>query len=174
MSRLILAFVDIALHRRGPEDLPASAFLLGLALIVYLAVASFAVQLVQPGALALGMIVVDAAVLLLFLRFVLGAFGLERRLLQTATAIVGAEALFTALSLPLRAMSAPVGPEAPVAGAVDLPAFLLLLLVVWSVDVSGFVLSRAIERPYAVGLTIMLGYILLSIGLWSAVFPASR
>ncbi len=38
MLRLILAFVDIMLHRRGPEDLPSSRFLVWLLLFVSIGV----------------------------------------------------------------------------------------------------------------------------------------
>ena len=43
--RLALAFVDIVLHRRGPDTLPASKFLLGLVIGVYLLTAFVALAL---------------------------------------------------------------------------------------------------------------------------------
>ena len=64
MVELIRAFADIMLRRRGPQDLPASGFLLGVTLVVYL-LTQMPVALLLPGgaARAVSVVVVDAALI---------------------------------------------------------------------------------------------------------------
>jgi len=58
-------------------------------------------------------------------------------------------------------------------GEATIPTLLFLVLAVWSIDVAGFILSRALERPYALGVAIMLAYVLLSISIRATLFPAT-
>jgi hypothetical protein len=166
--RLIVAFAEIALHRRGPEDLPSSRFLFGLVLAVYVIVAFVTLRLGAVVERLTLMLVVDTAFSLAFVWAVLRAFEHERRFRQTMSALLGTDALLNLLSVPLlywnRALEA-AGAE-PTA-----PAVAFLVLAVWSIDVSGFILARALGRPYALGVAIMLGYVLLSVSLRLSLFP---
>jgi hypothetical protein len=101
-----------------------------------------------------------------FVWAVLRLFDRERRFKQTATALLGADTLLNLLSLPL------VLWNQSLEGATA-PALLFLLLAIWSIDIAGFVLSRTLERPYALGVAIMLGYVLLSISLRMSFFPTT-
>ena len=167
MLRLVFAFIDIALHRRGPEQLPASTFLLGLVLVVYLAIA-FATLKLEPlvesaGALlAFGVVTTGG-----FVWAVLKAFQHEKRFRQTATALLGTETFFNVLSLPFAWWDRRSDPLEPI----TVPGLFLYLLFFWSIAVAGFILSRAIGRPYVVGVFIMVGYALLSASLQISLFP---
>jgi hypothetical protein len=168
VSSLVFAFVDIALHRRGPDQLPASTFLLTLVLAGYLFIVFFALALQSSAAAAAALLVFETAIYLLFVWAVLKAFKRERRFLQTATAMLGVDTLFNALGLPLLAW------ENALTGAgaeTTAPLVLSLLLFVWSIDVSGFILSRALERPYVLGVGIVLGYVMLSYSIRTAFLP---
>lgn len=175
--RLVLAFVDIALHRRGPDMLPASRFLLWLVVIVYLAVSYAAFALtpppaadgVDPAASAAAqraldyapvLIPIDCAIYAAFIWVLLKSFNRDRRFLQTATALFGTDTLFTSMSLPVLAWAGALGAtESPG------PTLAYWVLFIWSIDVSAFVLSRAIERPYALAVLVVVGYVLLSVSL---------
>ena len=65
--RLGIVFVDIALHRRGPEHIPSSAFLFGLLTTIYLIVSIVATQVAEPFPRAVGMVIFDT---LLYLGFI--------------------------------------------------------------------------------------------------------
>jgi hypothetical protein len=164
---LIRAFTDIALHRRGPGDLPASWFLFGLVLAVYWAIGFLSLQ--SP-LLAVRhpflYVAADTAVTLAFLWALLKAFALERRFLQTATAFFGTAVLFTLLGMPLAFM-----PLGPASGALTGPTILLLIVIGWAIDVTAFVLSRAIDRPYVLAIGIVIGYELLTYSLRITLFP---
>ena len=168
MLPLVLAFIDIALHRRGPEQLPASSFLLGLVLVVYLVVAFATLRLDPPPVNLAMLLVVNATLYGGFVWAVLKTFKHERRFMQTAIALLGTDTLFNVMSLPLVWLNGQAD-----ATTMTLPEALRLLVLIWSIDVSGFVLSRAIGRPYVVGVGIMVGYVLLSISLQASLFPAT-
>lgn len=163
-----LAFVDIALHRRGPEDLPASRFLLGLVLAASLAIGLAALQVNSTVPRAAAMLLLDAALFLTSLWLVLKLFGKSRRFLQTATAMIGTDALLNLIALPLiywdGASGAPPEELTP-------PRFLFLLLLFWWLDIGGYVLSKALARPYIVGVSIVIVYVLASVSLRDALFP---
>jgi hypothetical protein len=48
---------------------------------------------------------------------------------------------------------------------------ILLACALWVVDVAGFILARALERPYALGAAIMLGYVLLRANFVRSLIP---
>ncbi|HSG63643.1 MAG TPA: hypothetical protein VLD39_01515 [Gammaproteobacteria bacterium] len=169
MQQLVSVFVDIALHRKGPDVLPASRFLLGLVLSAYVA-ASFVIwQLNWPIGQAVGVMTLDVVLHLAFLAVVLAVAGRRARFLQTATAALGVETLLACAALPLHTLIATGEEGSPV---VITASFLLLLVLFWSIDVAGFVLSRALEQPYIVGLVIMVGYVLGSMTLGEFLFPS--
>jgi hypothetical protein len=167
--RLALAFFDIALHRRGPEELPASTFLLLVVIAIDLFISAVALQMQPPLEYGPVLIALDTAVRCAFIWGVLKAFNHERRFRQAATALVGTDALISLLSLPLL-----VGNMSAAEGSGGNPAaVLILVLFLWQIDVSGYVLSRAIARPYFVGVAIMLGYVLFAISLRASVTSAA-
>jgi hypothetical protein len=163
-----LAFVDIAFHRRGPEDLPASTFLLVLVVAVYVFVASLALHLAPPVERAALLLALDTTVYCGFIWGVLKSFNRERRFRQTAVALFGADTLINLLSVPLLLWGG--GLEAADATP-PAAAIAVLLLLCWQIDIAGYVLSRAIERPYVVGVSIMIAYVLLSFSVRASLSP---
>ena len=170
MWSLSFAFVDIALHRRGPQHLPASEFLLGLVLAVYLTVGVVALQIGSTLLRALTVVLFDTALYLTAVWFVLKLFAKQRRYAQTATALVGTDALLNTIAVPLilwdQALQAP--PAETTA-----PRLLVLLLIVWSIDIGGYIFSKALDRPYIVGVSIVIVYVLTSMTLREAFFPTA-
>ena len=168
--RLGLVFVDIALHRRGPEHVPASGFLCGLLFLVYVAAGVAAMQIVQPLARAVGMVIFDTALYVGFVWLVLTLFGHPSRFVQTTSALLGAETLLTLIEIPVLSLA---GFEN---GNVDTPniaTWLFFLLILWSIDINGFVLSRALQQSYVVGVLIVLGYVFGSFTLGGLLFPVA-
>jgi hypothetical protein len=165
---LISAFVDIAFHRRGPEQLPSSRFLLAVVLAANVGISLVTVSVADVVDHPVIMVIVDASFWLAFVWCVLRAFERERRFRQTATALLGTDTLLSLLGLPIvlwhRALNAPPADA-------TLPSVFYLLIVVWSVDIGAFILSRALDRMYVLAVAIVIGYVLLSISLRTALFP---
>lgn len=171
MRQLVSVFVDIAFHRKGPDAVPASRFLFGLVLLAYGALSLPIWILNWPLQQALGIMMLDIVLHLLFFGVVLTIAQRSNRFLQTITAALGAETFLGCFALPLH-LTIVSGDRAD--GPALAATFLLLLILFWSIDIAGFVLSRALDRPYIVGVVIMIGYVLGSMTLGEFLFPSPR
>ena len=167
---LTAAIFGIATHRRGPEELPASWFLFGLLLGLY-----FSVGAISLAALGLFnrtdilVLVIDSAFYLAYVFVVLRLFGHERRFRQTASALLGADVLLSLLGLPLAFWSS--GDE--LTAEISLPFVLRLVMVLWWIDVAGFILGRALGRPYLVGLLFVILYVVVSLNIRDLLTPVT-
>jgi hypothetical protein len=158
------------LHRRSPAELPASQFLLGLVLIVDLAIGLAALQLGSPLLRAATLLGLDTLTYLGAIWLVLKLFGRPQLFLQTATAFVGTDVILNAVALPLLLWDDAL--EAP-ASAFSAPQIAILLLFLWHLDIGGYILSKTLGRPYVVGVSIMIVYVLTSMALRDALFPVA-
>lgn len=164
MLRLILAFVDIMLHRRGPDDLPSSKFLVWFLLGVSIAVELAVLFANDQGMRAAAVSVLVAGLDVWFVWALLRTFNRQRRFAQTMSALLGTETILNVVGAPLvpllnASVSASAEPQ------LTLPLLLTALLGVWSIDIAAFVFARALERPYVLCVAIMLGYVLLIVSL---------
>lgn len=161
MLRLILAFVELMLHRRGPDSLPSSRFLLWSALAASLAADSLVLALAGRSG---RWFAVAALVLVLNVWFVwalLRTFNRQPRFRQTMTALFGANAILTAMQAPIVVLLMQEPPLDPQNPALTLPRLIGALMIIWAIDISAFVFSRALERPYVLCVAIVIGYALL-------------
>jgi hypothetical protein len=156
--RLFLTFVDIMLHRRGPDTIPSSQFLLWLLLALSLVV-HFAINWWAGGSGRAA--AVDVLVLGLDVWFVwalLRTFNKQARFRQTMTALLGVDIVLSLLLAPVIPWLELQDPQNP---ALTLPILLTVLGFVWAIDINAFVFSRALERPYLLCMAIVIGYALL-------------
>lgn len=169
MLRLVSVFVDIAFHRRGPDALPASTFLLGLTVAAYVAVFLLTLRLaVNPPLVVVVAHTINTVLGVLLTWSLLRAFARERRLKQTITALFGTGVLLNVLVLPTLLWARSLEQSGSETTAAEV---LLTVLVVWDIDITGFVFSRAIERPYLLGLAFAIGFWLLLEALRASMFP---
>ena len=170
MWSLIPVFFDIVLHRRGPDDLPASQTLLRLALIAYGAVLLATLSVVPMTEAQLLVVVVRPVVDIAALYLLLKVTDKTERFVQAATATFGCAVIVNVLALPVlhwnEALAAPPGEMTG-------PALLLLLMFFWSLDIFGFIVSKAMSQPYIVGLAVVVGYELSSMAVLEAILPAA-
>jgi hypothetical protein len=167
---LIRAFFDIMFHRRGPEDLPSSQFLVWLLLAVAVGVDLGIVLANDGGARAAGVALLIQFLDLWFVWALLRTFNRQPRFRQTMSALLGAETILYlagAPLVPLLATSAAAS-EQP---EITLPLLLTALLGIWSIDIAAFVFARALDRPYVLCVAIMLGYVLLIVSLQTSLLP---
>ena len=168
--RLGLVFVDIALHRRGPENLPSSSFLFGLLTIVYVIVSIVATQVAEPLPRAVGMVVFDTALYLAFLWLLLSLRSYPDRFFQTVSAIFGAQTFLTLIGIPILMSS---GIENGDIEAPTARTWLLFILIRGAIDIAGCGLARAMQLSYFVGVMIGLGYSFSSFTLGGLLFPVA-
>jgi hypothetical protein len=101
--RFLQSFLDIALWRKGPQDLPASSLLATLALFAYMGAGFVRMRLFAlDKTTALLFICVDALMLGAWLYLVLAFFGRRQRFVQTITATLGVGLLVLLLDVTFR------------------------------------------------------------------------
>ncbi|MGE3531222.1 MAG: hypothetical protein AB7I12_05475 [Steroidobacteraceae bacterium] len=154
MSQLFRMFVDIAVWRRGPQDLPASITLAWLVAAIYAFASGVQVSMMgwdfRP---ALLLVLMDLALQAAWLWGLLAFFARRARFLQTITAFLGVAALLTLMDVLMSAIMRLLGASDSANPWPLLHLGLVLLLL-------GRVLQQALERSLllsmALTLTIML------------------
>ena len=168
--RLGIVFVDIALHRRGPEHIPSSAFLFGLLTTIYLIVSIVATQVAEPFPRAVGMVIFDTLLYLGFIWLLLSIRSYPDRFYQTVSAIFGAQTFLTLIGIPILIS---IGIESGEIETFNVGRWLFFILILWSIDIASFVLSRALQLSYFLGVLIVLGYSFSSLTLGGLLFPVA-
>lgn len=169
MTPLFRAFLDLCLLRAGPQQLPASPFLLGLALAAYALTGLPLLLLEFDLPAAAGQVALDVALLAATARLLLAARRRAERFTQTYTALTGSGTLLNLAALPI--LLGLYGAEAAGGGA-GLFSLLWMGLFVWSLLVSGAIYHHALDLPLPAGIGVALGYLLLILALNAQLFPS--
>ncbi|HEX4647232.1 MAG TPA: hypothetical protein VH111_00250 [Steroidobacteraceae bacterium] len=174
MKQLIQLFAQIALLRRGPQDLPASTLLLALTVAGYLGVTLLVSSVMppMPGWPGAPQVLADTVFTLVWYVALLKLVGRPERILQTATAVFGFQVVLSPLLitsdwLVLRFRQDDLW-QLPVVSA-------SLLLLVWVIAAYSQIVKAALEwsSPASVVLVILqtLTGQMLVIGLFPPVKP---
>ncbi len=159
MLAYVQALINIALRKSGPEDLPDSRFLLGLTLVVYL-ITQIPLALIAygPNEIVARAVFVSLILLFVVVWVLLALTGHRARYQRTLTAMLGTSALLSALSTPVslwRQSTLDAGT------GVATPSTIIFAIMLWSIVIDGHIFSRALSRPFGIGLFIGIGYFLL-------------
>ena len=159
MIQLIKVFWDICAVKAAPQDLPASSFLLGLALLAYLVTGAVVAAFQWPLSQAILAAFLDTVFLTVLSRVLLWARMLSGRFVQTLTALAGSGAIMTVIALPLVIWQSFVGVTD--ANAPTMPSWLLMIWMIWNVVVVGHILRHALSTvlPLGIGLAAVYAYI---------------
>lgn len=171
MLRLAKAFLDIALWRRSPEQLPASMFL--LCLVAAAAAALEVIGALLPSAPAGHIptrIALAVALPLGFAWLVLALARQRQRFLQTGTALLGVAVLAELVLFPLDSLLNFIGADRPAA----LPVGVLFMAgFIWYLLVCANIWRAALDARLGLGAAISLGYFVLSTVLEQQLLPKS-
>jgi len=168
LIRLVLIFVEIALHRSGPDALPESRFLFGLLLTIYFVVGVAAALILRPFTVAIGIVAFDTALYLGVVWLLLALYKVSNRYLQTASALLGTGIIMTLAQIPIFATADFDNAEVTLTSG---GVVLFLLSLVWSLDIAAFVLSRALQLSYFAAVLIVTMYVVSSFTLGRSLFP---
>ena len=154
MKEFIQLLSQIALLRRGPQDLPASGLLLALALLAYVGVTCVVSSVLPPTRGWVLQVLVTALFTLVWYVVLLRVCRRSERLLQTATALFGLQALFAPLVTASDWLLLRFDENSAWQVPVELCA---LVLAVWLIAASSHVLRAALEwsSPASVALVIL-------------------
>ena len=158
LNRLLVLFLEISLLRKGPQDVPSSAFLvlstavLGLLSGVVVLSDSFA----GPGG-ALGAQLLDLVLLTTFVYIGLQITGRLGRLYQALAAFFGCGVLINIATLLAIALSGPVE-EGALTGV---GAMLHVFIMIWALVVIAHILRHTFEIAFMGGVALAVAYFLL-------------
>ncbi len=152
-------YLDIAVWRRGPQDVPAAGILLPLTIGVYILLSAAAGALLpalRPGWLL--QVGADTLFVALWYWALLAIARRRERYLQTAVALFGLQAVLAVPSMLSVSLVQQFGDrrgwQVPVYAAA-------LALAIWSVAAIGHILRAALERP--LGICLILAFLQLLI-----------
>lgn len=165
MEALFRAIISIALLRQGPQILPASTFLLALALAAHLGTGVLLGLFSLSPALALFSALAGTLIMVALVHGLLLLHRLHMRVIQTLTALAACEVLIGLLALPLTALFYAGG------GLAELAALLSLLLLGWNVAVAAHIFRHALNVSMGMGVLFAIGYTLISMSLSGLIGP---
>jgi len=168
MNPLLKVFANIALLRRGPEDLPASAFLLLLSALVYAlgSAATSAVFTHRPAQIFLE-VLADIVLMLLWYGALLAVYRRRARLPQTLTALFGTGSLLYLIAFPVMSW---LHLQAGSPTGLQLPTLLMMVILIWSIAVAAHIVHRALEIPMTVAILIGITYFITSVLIFVLLF----
>jgi len=168
MRELIRLFSQIALLKRGPQDVPASPLLLALTVVGYLCVNVVVGALLPPDHRWPAWLLVDTLFMLAWYAVLLRLLGRPERILQTTTALFGFQAVLSPLLIAsewlLRRYSEDTTWQVPITVAG-------LLLFVWLLAANSHIVRAALEWPAASSVALVILQTLASWLLQFALFP---
>ena len=168
MLLLVKTWLDLCLLRKGPQDLPASGFLLGLSLGCY-AIISLLVAAPSSGfTIAVQLALVDTGMLIAFVTALLYLQSKTGRINQTLSALAGSGSLMGLVALPLVLL------VDPGQAADQVPALLVgfwLLLLIWNLFVMAHIMRHALSCSFAIGLGAAVFYALVSMQVIAILVP---
>lgn len=154
MLKLLQTFFDIALWRKGPQDLPASTTLALAVLLAYMGIEFVGVQLFDLNLrAALVFIGVDVLMLCGWLWLVLAFFGRRQRFIQTITAMLGVGVIILLLDIAMRSAQLAFGLNDALAGNWLFARFLIIALVM------GRIFMHALDRGLITGMALTVAII---------------
>lgn len=155
------------MFKRGPQDIPASLFFLGIVLIMNAVVGLAILSMEAPFLAALPQFLASIAFLAGFSWIVLGLSGKTMRFQQTLTALLGTDTLISLMALPfLIAISWD--------HEFGLAYYILLGSMLWSVAVVGHIIRHALSSSYLYGLGLSILYFVGSFQAMAYLFPIAR
>jgi len=169
MKELFGLFAQIAVSRKGPQDLPASSLVLALTVFGYWLV-RYAVSSVLPPPPHWRLhLAVDVIFTLVWYAMLMRTAGRPERFVQTATAFFG----FGLLLFPLWTVAIHFSWTLPEKHVLYVPAALLALAIaIWVIRAGSYVLKAALELPLAACVLLMILQVFTGDLLMAAVTPA--
>jgi hypothetical protein len=173
VKQLIQLFAQIALLRRGPQDVPASALLLALTVVGYLCVNLVVSGLMPPvpGWPGPAQVLVDTVFTLAWYVALLKLLGRSERILQTATAVFGFQVVLSPLLIASDWLVLRFGQDAlwqvPVVSAG-------LLLLIWLIAAYSQIVRAALEWSSPASVVLVILQTITGRMLLVALFPSAK
>lgn len=153
MYELIKLYWEICIFKKAPQDVPYSRFVFWLSMIVYASIGLLAAHLSGNWLTAIFQVIIEILLITGFTGVLLLLSNKTARFIQTTSAMLGTDALISFLSLPVLSVMI-------TARMTNLPYYLLGVLMLWHWLVTGYIFSNALSKPFLLGVTVSLLYLL--------------
>jgi len=164
MFEVVTLLFDICLFKKGPQDLPPSAWLLRLLVVIDVIVSFLMVSIRTDWFNALLQAIVGALLIVGFCWLMLYLARKPERFYQTGGALLGADAMISFLALP--------GMASMMIGRGALLAFILTIaLMIWHWAVTGHIFRNALGQTWTFSLGLAFLYVLGSYQVMALLFP---
>lgn len=178
MSELVRLFVQLALFKKGPQDVPYSLFLL-----IALFVAAFSLELITyliPGLkkeeveflVYLRYLVVSNIIFVVVIYLLFKLHGHSKRFIQSLTAMLGIDLLISIIFLPINLIIVFAG-DNEISLLVALMALLYMLLFFWYLFVYLHIFRHGLSVSPIIAGMLSLGIFLLGISLNNLLLPGA-
>ena len=168
MKDIVRLFAQIALLRRGPQDLPASELLLALTVLGYFCVNFVLSSVLPPDPHWRGPLLVDTVFTLAWYVALLKLLGRPERILQTTTAVFGFQAVLSPLLIASEWLMRRVGEDTN--SWQVLVTCVGLLLLAWLIAANSHVVKAALEWSVSASVALVILQMLVGWLVVSAVF----
>lgn len=165
---LVKPFLAICALRLGPQDLPTSSVLLGVTLAAHTVTGILLSTVSLPAGTAVLAGCTDTILLCALTASVLYLQRKGTRLYQTLSALAGAGALIGIIALPATSW---LHDARETGDDTAMPALMLLVLIGWSLVVTGHILRNALSTLFILGLLLAMFFYWLSINILHTLFP---
>ena len=166
MFEILKLFYDIALFKKGPQDVPFSKFLTQLTLLSYAFVSFLMFFMSSHWTKALLQVAADIFVVIVFTRITLFITRKSGRYQQTFCALLGTDMFISLCAIPPTAsMIAPNGTIA------DLGVLVMIGLMLWHLAVIGHIFRHALSESFSFGFGIGFLYMFSAYLLMGLLFP---
>ncbi len=171
IKTLFTSFVEICLFRRGPQDLPASGFFLGIIFAISILI-SFLLNLInlpiQHTALA---VMINVLIVVSITWLILKLYNKPMRFVQTLTAQMGAGIIISVVATPVIVMLAYAEDHNINMTA---PVMLWFGLFIWELAVTAHILRHALSTTFIQGFLMSILYPLIYFQLTDFLIPATK
>ncbi len=155
MFELIKLYFDMCLLRKGPQDAPYSLFVFWLSVALY-GIAGLLLLYMSLGWLdSMIQLTVEIVLILGFTGGMLALSGRLSRFFQTASAMLGTDAIISFLGLPVI--------SSMLLGSMSsLPYYVSIGLMIWHLFITGHIFRHALDKSFGFGLGLAFLYIFFS------------
>jgi hypothetical protein len=155
---IFLAFCEICVLKRKPQDLPVSGLFLGLCAVTYTISSFLLAYAYQDLNNSLTVALIDIGLMMMITWLLLVISRKPGRWVQTSTALLGTGTIFSLLASPIYYSFSIPGTDA--SGNVLL-TFMVWILIVWNVIVMAHILRHALSVSFVMGVFVALGYVFI-------------
>ena len=164
MYYIIKLLFDICLFKKGPQDLPYSAGLLTILLVIYAVIRALILGISFGALNVLLQVMVEILLVAGFAWLMLSWVGKLGRFHQVLSAVLGTDALISFFALPPMATM--------VLGQGGLLVFLVMLVLIgWHWAITGHIIRNALEQDFSFSLGLAFLYLLGSYQVMALLFP---